>query len=288
MAFDEDWIRRPDGTVHITVLDSETTGVDPEVDEVIGLGLLCVRLDCRRGQVLGVVGSAFEWQEPKRYPEAAQSVIQISEQQLAGCRFNRERIEALLAQTDLVVAHNAAFERPFLLPLFPQLAHLRWACSLADIDWRDGQKVLHPSIDGLLKAYALGPTDKTPEGDCHALVRILAQVLPESLETGFHRLIVASARVTVECVVPDAEEVARSELEGLGFELQGSRWVAHREDAAAALALEMRVIGLAVDNPAFARMRMWRIDSASRFGAETGKARRQELRNRVLRRDAAG
>jgi DNA polymerase III subunit epsilon len=186
---------------------------------------------------------------------------------LAGCRFNRKKIEALLAQTDLVVAHNVAFERPFLLPLFPQIAHLRWACSLADIDWREGQAVPYPSIDGLLKAYKLGPTDKTPEGDCHALVRILSQLLPESLETRFHRLIVASARVSVECVVPDAGEDVRSELEALGFELQSSRWIAQREDAAAALALEMRVIDLAVNNPAFALAQMWSVDSTSRFGA---------------------
>ena len=272
MAFDEDWITRLDGTVHITVLDSETTGLDPETDEVIGLGLLCVRVDRHSGQVLGIVGSAFEWREPERFPEAAQAVIQIPEHNLAGCRFNREKIEALMAQTDLVVAHNAAFERAFLLPLFPQLARLRWACSLADIDWRDGQAVPYPAIDGLLKAYKLGPTDKTPEGDCHALVRILSQLLPESPETGFHRLIVASARVTVECVVPDADEITLPELETLGFELQGSRWVAHGKDAAAALAIETRVIDLGVDNPAFARIRMWRSDAASRFGAEVEMA----------------
>jgi hypothetical protein len=65
--------------VHITVLDSETTGLDPEADEVIGLGLLCVRVERRRGQMLGVVGSAFEWQEPESYPEAARAVVRIPE-----------------------------------------------------------------------------------------------------------------------------------------------------------------------------------------------------------------
>lgn len=145
MALDEQGPARPDGSMNIAVIDSETTGLDPETDEVIGLGLLLVHVDRQRGQVLGVVGSAFEWQEPKGYSEAAQAVIRIPKRQLEdGCRFNRGKVEDLLAQTDLVVAHNAVFERAFLLPLLPELGKLRWACSLADIDWREGQNVLYP------------------------------------------------------------------------------------------------------------------------------------------------
>ncbi|CAD5372912.1 putative DNA polymerase III subunit epsilon [Rubrivivax sp. A210] len=268
MAFDEGWITRPDGTVHVAVVDSETTGLDTEADEVIGLGILCVRVDRHRGRMLGVVGSAFEWQEPKVYTEAAQTLTQIPPRSLAGRRIDRSKIDALLAQTDLVVAHNAAFKRPFLEPLLPALSTLRWACSLADIDWQVGQGVPHPSIDMLLKIYSMGPTDKTPEGDCHALVRILTQPLPlpQSSETGFHRLIVESARVTVECVIPDSEQVAQAGLEALGFGRQGSRWFAGREDAAGAHALEMRVIDLAAGNPAFAQLKMWRVDAISRHG----------------------
>ena len=182
MAFDEDWVTRPDGTVHIAVVDAETTGLDPASDEMIGLGILCVRVDRYRGRLLGVVGSAFEWQEPLVYSNPAQDITTIPGRDLAGCRFDRSKVDALLAQTDLVVAHNAAFDRAFLEPLFPAFATLRWACSLADIDWRTGQNVPYPSIDMLLKTYALGPTDKTPEGDCHALVMILSQLLPKSLE----------------------------------------------------------------------------------------------------------
>lgn len=68
MALDNDVTMRPDGTVHVTVLDSETTGLDPRADEVIGLGLLCIRVDRESGQVLDVVRSAFEWREPAAYP----------------------------------------------------------------------------------------------------------------------------------------------------------------------------------------------------------------------------
>lgn len=66
--------------------------------------------------------------------------------------------------------------------------------------------------------------------------------------------------------MPEDAKDAQAGLEALGFERKGSRWVAHLEDAAAALALEMRVVDLAVDNPAFAHLRMWQVDAVSRFG----------------------
>jgi DNA polymerase-3 subunit epsilon len=274
MAFDGDWVTRPDGTVHVAVVDSETTGLDPQAGEVIGLGILCVRVDRHRGRMLGVVGSAFEWQEPRVYTEAAQAFTQIPPRSLAGRRIDLSKVDALLAQTDLVVAHNASFERPFLESLLPELATLRWACSLADIDWQVGQNVPYPSIDMLLKAYSMGPTDKTPEGDCHALVRILTQPLPRSFETGFHRLIAESARVSVECLIPDDDEAAQAGLEALGFERQGSRWVARREDAAGALALQMKVVELSAGKPAFAQLKMWRTDAVSRHGCAVATSKR--------------
>src|SRR5690606_31756979 len=36
----------------------------------------------------------------------------------------------------LVIAHNAAFDRPMLEKHWPVFADKHWACSLADIDWK--------------------------------------------------------------------------------------------------------------------------------------------------------
>ena len=270
MAFYEDWITRPDGTVHIAVIDSETTSLDPGTAEVIGLGVLCVRVDRASGQMLSIVRSAFGWQEPKSYPPAAEAVTGLAASRLVGCPFDRPRIKALLSQSDLVVVRHAGFERPFLEPLFPQLAELRFACALHDIEWRNGQKMSHPSINGLLNAYRLGSSDKTPEGDCHALVKILSQPLLISPETGFRCLIAASSQVTIDCAIPDADTAAEKHLWALGFCRKRDRLVLQCEDAAHALALETRVIDLAVGHPAFQGLRMWRVDAVGRFRTAVG------------------
>jgi DNA polymerase-3 subunit epsilon len=226
-----------------------------------------LRVSREDGRVLGVVGSAFEWQEPAHYTELAQRVTRVPAQHLAGRRFDRPRIEALIAQSDLVVAHHTAFEWAFLAPLFPALADLPWACSLRDIDWTGSEGIARPSIDGLLAAYALGPTDHTPESDCHALARILAQRLPGSGVSGFRRLLEASACVTVCCALPSPSEAIRDALRRLGFESTQGCWCATCVDTQAALALEMRVIDLAVDNPEYAGFRMWRIDTTTRHAS---------------------
>ena len=76
----------------------------------------------------------------------------------------------------------------------------------------------------------------------------------------------------MECLVPHDDPTAQAGLEGLGFVRQGSRWVAFGKDAAEALALEMRVIDLAVGNSAFAQLKMWRVDAVSRYGNAVGTA----------------
>jgi hypothetical protein len=41
----------------------------------------------------------------------------------------------LLASADLVVAHNARFDRPFVDRRLPAAAGKAWACTMAEVDW---------------------------------------------------------------------------------------------------------------------------------------------------------
>jgi DNA polymerase-3 subunit epsilon len=255
----------PAATVNVSIVDTETTGLDPGADEVIGLAILCLRVDRSSGLVLGVVGDTCQWQEPGRMSPAAESITRLRRQDLEGCRFDRHAVDALLAVTDLVVAHNAAIDRPFLEPLFPALEDLPWACSLTDVDWR-AHGVPRPSIDGLLLGYGLAPSDGTPRSDCQALARILAMPLPGTGETGFSRLIAAAAGVRVECVLPgDIGPEAQAILSSLGFVADGMRWSVDCADDVQALLVEMAIIDQAVDDVAFAGLRMRRVDAKARF-----------------------
>lgn len=255
-------------TLNITLVDTETTGLSFGTDDVIGIGLLCLRVQVRTGRVEGVVATSFQWREPASMSTEAEATVGISREQLRGRRFDMLAIDRILAQTDLVVAHNAAFDRPFLERVAPRFADLPWACSLADIGWRREEGLEQASLDFLLSRHGVAPSRGTPEGDCHALAYVLAQPLPRSWCTSFRRLILAADAVTVECSLgPDAEPTgpAVDTLARLGFERRGSRWRADCADPVAAERLEVELIDHAVGNPAFAALKLWRIDARSRF-----------------------
>jgi DNA polymerase-3 subunit epsilon len=254
--------------LNITLVDIETTGLNFATDEVIGVGLLCLRVQTRTGRVQGVVGSSFQWREPGSMSPKAEAVVGITQAELKGRRFDQRDIERVLSMTDLVVAHNAAFDRPFLERWFPALVDLPWACSLTDIRWRSQEGLEQASLDFLLSRYGAAPSSGRPEADCHALAYVVAQPLPRSPCTGFRRLIEAADAVSVECVLADDSTCASPAAEvlvDLGFYNRGKRLRADCPSSAAAERLEMAVIDRAVANPAFASLKMWRVDARNRF-----------------------
>ncbi len=265
MVFERDGASTLHPTMNIAVVASEATGFDPGKDQVFALGMLCVKVDSVRGRFIDVIGTAVDWQRPTKVTAVAPRGTHDHLHGCTECQFDRQKIDALLAQTDLVVAHNAVWERTFLKPVFPAFGRLPWACSLAEIDWRDGQKVPYPSIAMLLRAYRLEPHDITPQGNCEALVQILSKPLLESWETGFRRLIAASARVTVEYCVTDGDTDSRAALEALGFARRGNRLTASKPDAAAATELRTRVTTLTASNPNLRLDQAFVIDAVGRF-----------------------
>lgn len=255
-------------SLNITLVDTETTGLDPGTDEVIGIGLLCLRVQAHTGRVLDVVARSFQWREPGWMSSEAEATVGITRAELQGLRFVGREIDRVLSATDLVVAHNAAFDRPFLERAIPAMIDLPWACSLTDIAWRSDEGLAQASLDYLLSRHGVAPSGGRPEDDCQALAYLLAQPLPRSPCTGFRRLILAADVVTVECMLGEDTEHAKAAAEilaGLGFQRRGTRWRAHCDDPKAAERIEMEVIDHAVGNAAFAALKMWRVDALSRF-----------------------
>lgn len=119
------------------VIDSETTGLDVEADRMVELAIqrFLIEPDGR----INAVERVRSWREdPGRpMPERLVRLTGLSDADLRDRRFDEEMIVALLDSADLVIAHNAAFDRPFVERRLPQLAPGAWACSLDQLDWLD-------------------------------------------------------------------------------------------------------------------------------------------------------
>lgn len=174
----------------LAVVDVETTGLDLEEHELIGLSVVCVEVDRVTGEFLKVLGSYSGQREPTKpmQPDIEQ-VVGIRASDLAGMSLDLAQINALLEGCELWLAHNVCFDRSFLAPHVAVFEHLTRACSLRDIDWFGAERQSMASIDHLISLYNLNESNGTPADDCRALIQILGQRLPVSGQTGFAALL---------------------------------------------------------------------------------------------------
>lgn len=118
------------------VLDVETTGLRDD-DKMIELAMRRFRYDAA-GRIVKI-GRAWSWREDPGRPLPIEVIrlTGITDQDLVGQRIDDRIATDILAGADLVIAHNAAFDRPRVETRLPDLPTLRWACSCAEIDWQD-------------------------------------------------------------------------------------------------------------------------------------------------------
>jgi DNA polymerase-3 subunit epsilon len=136
----------------LLILDTETTGLDPQTDRCIEVG--AVLFDVAHRSVLSQISFLLPCEH-----NAAKGVNGIEAsltQQPHPWRQGLQCFEALLDAADLVVAHNAAFDRQWfgIDPLPP--IHKSWLCTMEDIRWpADRQLRPNPSVRDLALAYAV-------------------------------------------------------------------------------------------------------------------------------------
>ncbi|MBS1038914.1 3'-5' exonuclease [Gluconobacter cerinus] len=128
-------------------VDLETTGLDPRQDEIIEIGMVpfIYRID---GLLLGTLPAFSRLREPAiPVPTFVQDLTGLTPERLAGQTVSPDEVAAFAPDASLVIAHNAAFDRPFLERFCPAFVNKPWACSLEDVPWDqagfEGRKLGH-------------------------------------------------------------------------------------------------------------------------------------------------
>jgi DNA polymerase III subunit epsilon len=174
------------------IVDTETTGLDHTRDEVIELGMVAVLYD-GEGQVGDVIGTFNALREPSGpiSPEITR-LTGITPDMVAGQVLDLEAVERFIEPADLVIAHNARFDRPFCERLSKGFQVKAWACSHSEVPWSGF------GFEGSKLGYLLTQCGWFHQGhraveDCHALLEVLAFPLPSEAGLPFGHLL-ASAR----------------------------------------------------------------------------------------------
>lgn len=171
------------------VLDTETTGFDVENDRVIELGMLLFEFDPVSGAIHQVLEVFDELEDPGfEIPTASIAVHHITDDMVRGKRIDDARVAGFLKNVDVVIAHNASFDRPFVEARWPVFETLNWGCSIKDIDWRE-EGFGSAKLEYLLSTQGYFYEAHRAETDCWALIALLNQVLPQSQQTALLALL---------------------------------------------------------------------------------------------------
>ena len=176
------------------LVDVETTGLDHRAHEVIEIGMVAFAYNAagRIGNVVGVLGML---QEPRGEISAEVTRLTgITAGMVTGQTIDISAVRAMVKSVDLVIAHNAKFDRAFCERLDDEFRHKAWACSMAEVPWRDigfeGAKLGY-----LVNGCGLFHSGHRAVDDCHALLEVLAHEVGGA--TGFSHLLRSSRRKRV-------------------------------------------------------------------------------------------
>jgi DNA polymerase III subunit epsilon len=177
------------------ILDFETTGLNPAKDEVIEVALVKFRYS-DSDEITGVSDVFHSYNEPSvPTPALVTELTGITNEMVAGHRLDIAALETFVADADIIIAHNAGFDRKFAERLSRIFEHKHWACTQTEIDWRKH------GFGGAKLGYLLADIGYFHDAhrainDCHALVEILAHTPPTTDRSIFAELICCARKVT--------------------------------------------------------------------------------------------
>lgn len=217
----------------ILIVDTETTGLDPDVDLVLEVGAVLWSVEHKTTMV------AYSSLVKRITGNPAFAVNGIPEGALPlGAPFEcaLADVEELAARADAIVAHNAEFDRAFLPTL---TAHMPWICTKSDVKWPRAEQ--GASLVATVLAHGLGVASAHRAlTDCRLIVRLLERCheLGHDVNAMLERGLRPKARFVAQISYDDRENAKAA-----GFRWEKPHWVRTMavEDAAA-LPFPVRVV----------------------------------------------
>jgi len=266
------------GVIRIVVLDTETTGLDQSKDKIMELALLRVDVDTATGLPVGEVQVYDGLEDPGMpIPKEVVAITGITDADVQGQRLDEDRIAQLLDGVDVVIAHNAGFDRPFCEARLPRFRQLSWACSFADIDWK-AQGRGSAKLENLAQALGLFYDAHRAEMDCHALLAVLVARLPAESHTGLSHLLTAVQKPTYRLQATNAPFDAKDKLKARGYRWNAEQKVWHtRVDHELALQMECDWLKANVYQQRSAAVQVEKLDSAVKYSSRPGEVLQRQL-----------
>jgi DNA polymerase-3 subunit epsilon len=258
-------------TQRLIVLDTETTGLDSKSEKVIELGMLSVLVDTVTGLPVGPVTIYESFEDPgKPIPAQITEITGIDDSMVKGLRIDDAAVNALVEQADLIVAHNAGFDRPFVESRFPVFEGKAWGCSFQGIDWKkEGSG--SAKLEFLASERGWFYDAHRAQVDCHALLQVLASPLADG-QTGLARLLAGADQTRYKLRATGAPFEAKDKLKSRGYRWDGDGrvwWCSLGSDTL--LDAECAWLRAEVYGQRSARVQLEAMDSRVQFSSRSGQ-----------------
>jgi DNA polymerase-3 subunit epsilon len=212
-------------TQRVIVLDTETTGLDNRQEAIMELAMLSVQVDSATGLPVGPVTLYESFEDPcKPIPAQITEITGIDDDMVRGQRIDDAAVAALVAQADLIVAHNAGFDRPFVEARLPVFASKPWNCSFMGIDWKK-EGGGSAKLEFLAAERGWFYDAHRAQVDCHALLQVLAKPLKDG-QTGLARLLAGAGQTRYKLRATGAPFESKDKLKARGYrwDSEGRVW----------------------------------------------------------------
>ena len=122
--------------ISIVFLDTETTGVNRANDKIIELALKITTFEKSSGMIVSIDQVYESFNDPgEDISQEITMLTGISNDMVQGQSIDWGMVDTILKDADIVVAHNASFDRAFVEKHSSVSPTKIWACSINDINW---------------------------------------------------------------------------------------------------------------------------------------------------------
>ena len=105
--------------IRICFLDTETTGIDTKKDEIIEIALKVIEFNKTTGEYIKAISMYESFNEPdKEITNEVTQITCITFDMVKGKKINWDKVGEILSYSQIVLAHNAKFDRQMIEKYF--------------------------------------------------------------------------------------------------------------------------------------------------------------------------
>jgi len=197
-------------------LDIEATGLLYSSDKLIELGMVKFEYT-EDGRIFNLLEEFSSYQDPNiSIPDHITKLTGISDDMVKGHSIDENEVSEYLKDVDIIIAHNAQFDRAFFETAFSNIPPKAWGCSMRDINWMD-EDISSLKLEYIAYRYGFFFEGHRAIIDCLAGIHILAQDLINSKEPALKLLLDNAMQLEFKLIARDSPYDSKDLLKTRGY-----------------------------------------------------------------------